>query len=253
MAVLLVLLLTVAVLLGAAALSAALDRSSAAAAARHFYGDDPSELALARAVAAGNSARVARLVEEGADPDGVGADDITMLQFAIETRSPDGLRALLEAGALRDRLGRAGRAPLHDAARLTDPRYATILLEAGADPDVRVAVTGTTPLREACLAAASETFEALIDGGAEVNAADAHGDRALHVCARADTGALVLRLLDLGADPAARNTGGTTFQDYYFSFHASLLSPAARRDHHRVAVWLEQHHVALVAGADGYR
>ena len=89
-----------------------------------------------------------------------------MLQWAIEARSPNGLQALLEAGALRDRLGRAGRAPMHDAARLADPRYVQILLDAGADPDVRVPYTQTTPLREACLASEPATLEELVAGGA---------------------------------------------------------------------------------------
>ena len=92
-------------------------------AARHYFGSDPVEFGLARAVAAGNAHQVSWLVAHGADPDSVGADNITMLQWAIEARSPNGMQALLAAGALRDRLGRAGRAPVDDAARLADPRY----------------------------------------------------------------------------------------------------------------------------------
>jgi hypothetical protein len=223
------------------------------AAARRFYGSDPASLDLARAVATGDSERIAGLVADGASPNAVGTDWITMAQWAIEAHSPDGLRALLEAGALPDRLGRAGRAPLHDAARQSDPRYARILLDAGADPDVRVAQTRTTPLREACLASVPATFEALVAGGADLDAEDAAGDRALHICARADSGALVLRLLEQGADPRARNVGGNTFQDYYFSFSETLLSRTARRQHGQTAVWLDAHHVRLVPRAEAYR
>lgn len=223
------------------------------AAARHYYGNDPISLALARAVAAGDTDRIARLVADGADPDAVGTDWITMAQWAIEAHRPDSLRALLAAGALRDRLGRAGRAPLHDAARQSDPRYVAILLDAGADPDVRVSDTRTTPLREACLASVPATFEALVAGGADLDAEDAAGDRALHICARADSGSLVLRLLELGADPGARNASGNTFQDYYFSFSDSLLSGSARRQHRQTAAWLDDHHVRLVPSAEAYR
>ena len=222
-------------------------------AARHYFGSDPVELGLARAVATGNAHQVSWLVAHGADPDSVGADNITMLQWAIEARSPDGLQALLAAGALRDRLGRAGRAPMHDAARLADPRYVQILLAAGADPDVRVPYTQTTPLREACLASEPATLEELVAGGADLEATDTYGDRALHVCARTDSGAMVLRLLDLGADPRARNAAGNTFQDYYFSFHEPIVKLAARQQHRRTAQWLQDHNIQLVADAEEYR
>ncbi len=222
-------------------------------AARGYYGNDPVSLRLARAVAAGNSGRIARVVADGADPNAVGTDWITMAQWAIEAHSPDGLRALLDAGAHRDRLGRAGRAPLHDAARQPDPRYVAILLAAGADPDVRVAHVRTTPLRETWLASVPATFEALAAGGADLDAEDAAGDRALHLCARADSGSLVLRLLELGADPRARNASGNTFQDYYYSFSDSLLSRSASRQHRQTAAWLDDHQVRLVPRAEAYR
>lgn len=221
--------------------------------AQHYYGDDPTALALATAVAAGDRERIAQLIADGADPNSVGTDYITMAQWAIESGSPAGLEALLQAGALRDRLGRAGRAPLHDAARQADPRYVQILLAAGADPNVRVAYTGTTALREACLAGREATFETLVAGGADLEAKDRAGDRALHICARADTGALVLRLLELGADPTARNAAGNTFQDYYFSFNDALLSRAAHRQHVAAAEWLQAHQIPLVPRAERYR
>src|SRR4051794_41047878 len=41
-------------------------------AARHYFGSDPVELGLARAVAAGNAHQVSWLVAQGADPDSVG-------------------------------------------------------------------------------------------------------------------------------------------------------------------------------------
>lgn len=233
---------------------AGLTAFGAQAAAEHYYdGGDPAELALAHAVAAGDAPRIARLVSAGADPDAVGTDYITMAQWAIEAHSPDGLRALLAAGALRDRLGRAGRAPLHDAARLDDPRYVKILLDAGADPDVRTARPRTTPLREACLASAPATLQALEAGGANLDAADVAGDRALHVCARADAGDLVLSLLQHGANPTLRNNSGNTFQDYYFSFDRSLLSRTSRHERHKVVVWLDEHHIAAVPEAAEYR
>lgn len=243
--------LLIAALLGAAGIPAL--PTSSGADARHYYGADPTALALATAVTAGDHDRIVELVAAGADPDAVGTDYITMAQWAIESGSPDGLEALLEAGALRDRLGRAGRAPLHDAARRSDPRYARVLLAAGADPNAAVAYSGTTALREACLADRESTFETLVAGGADLDAKDRAGDRALHICARADRGALVLRLLELGADPTARNTAGNTFQDYYFSFEDSLLSRAARRQHRQTADWLQEHHVPLVPRAERYR
>lgn len=240
--------LTAAALIAAAAGAVTTDQAT-----RHFYGSDQVELHLAHAVAAGDPQHISGLVAHGANPDSVGTDNITMVQFAIQARSRDGLQALLAAGALPDRLGRAGRAPMHDAAQLADPRYVQILLAAGADPDVRVAYTQTTPLREACLASEPAPLEALVAGGADLEATDTYGDRALHICARNDSGDLVLRLLDAGADPRARNAAGNTFQDYYFSFNEPITKLAARRQHRRTALWLLDHHVQLVADAEEYR
>ena len=67
-------------------------------------------------------------------------------------------------------------------------------------------------LWQACEAEFAKLAEHIEGQVADVEARDRAGDRALHICARAGTGALVLRLLELGADPTARNVAGVTNQ-----------------------------------------
>ena len=56
----------------------------------------------------------------------------------------------------------------------------------------------------------------LLDAGADCRSADKNGDTALHVAARTNAGAAILRLLEKGALAGVENSGGATFQDYYF-------------------------------------
>ena len=159
-------------------------------------GEDPAPLqeALWTAAGAGNVRCVERLLELGVDPN---AEEVLLLQ----ARTPKMLRLLLAHGAEVNRkilvegtvLGRVVR----DCAwgREGNPgellRMLRILIEAGADVNIGRHDPRTTPLHDLCRCSASscdrpescEAAEMLLQNGADVNAANEDGRRALHAAA----------------------------------------------------------------------
>ncbi len=72
----------------------------------------------------------------------------------------------------------------------------------------------------------------LIQHGADVNAADSRGDRAIHVAAQQGLNDTVRLLVELGADPAAANGVGKTALD--------LVTPPGRNHHDDTAAILRE-------------
>jgi ankyrin repeat protein len=100
---------------------------------------------------------------------------------------------------------------LVDACYEIAPERAKELLKKGANPNARDA-SDKSPLdrlsdRSDDFEACAEIFDALVDAGADVNAANEGGDTALHWC---EDPAFVELLLEAGADPNARSDGDTT-------------------------------------------
>ena len=110
---------------------------------------DPQAQALAIAAEHGDAREVGRLMrEEGVDPDLIFSSPkgrIPLLAWPIITGNPDGLRAMLEAGAdpnaktryPSDRGERYYPNAMVWAAQQPDPAYLRILLDHGGDPDTR--------------------------------------------------------------------------------------------------------------------
>lgn len=212
-----------------------------------FAEPDAQELAIA--VARGDRAAIARLVDTGADPDAAGVEDLTLLQFSILASSVDGMAGLLDAGADPDKVGRGGVAPLSNAAFDGGLPFVELLLSSGADPDVRERVTGSTPLKHACLQRDVPVFTALLDAGADPDAADANSDAVIHTCARVNAGDLLLLLLQRGADPEARTSAGASFQEYYFSYPRNVLNEGSVAERAAIIAWLEDHDIPVVPEA----
>lgn len=126
--------------------------------------------------------------------------------------------------------------------RQADVAQVDACLDAGADPDAR-ADNGMTPLHHAAIAADHEVtplhwaasdsndpavIEALIAGGADVNAADVDGLTPLHWAAEESaTPAVITALLAAGADPARRDSQGDTPWDLVQSNDDLLGTPAS--------------------------
>jgi uncharacterized protein len=84
--------------------------------------------------------------------------------------------------------------------------------------------------------------------GADPGRGDRMGNTPLHVAAKINATDRVLDLLEAGADPAARNRQGVTFQRYLDTTPIDVLSENARRGRERIAAWLREHQVAVEGG-----
>lgn len=88
------------------------------------------EKSLKAAIETGNTKRVAKLLERGANPN---AYTVNCLTLAIECRLPISVELLLKAGAHPDRMDHKDDFPLLIAARYGDVYSTVTLLKAGAD------------------------------------------------------------------------------------------------------------------------
>ena len=205
---------------------------------------DPNAAALAEAAAAGDSARIRELVQTGADPNARGDKGVNLLQWALLNRSKRGLAGLLAAGADAGAPESSGATVMHYAAMANDPDYLEVLLRHRADPNTPNGVTGDTPLMSALIGSREVQFRALLDAGAKPDLADRFGNTSLHVAAKINAFQRVLELLQAGADPAARNRQGHTFQGYLYATPERVLSEDGRRGREAIAAWLRDHGVA---------
>ncbi|MDE2875234.1 MAG: ankyrin repeat domain-containing protein [Gemmatimonadota bacterium] len=122
------------------------------------------------------------------------------------------VRLFLEAGADVNERTEHGSTPLHSAAN-TPPAgnaVASALLERGADVNARNDL-GRTPLHSAAASWSNDNdamVSLLVRAGADVNARTGRGETPLHLAVREENPAVTTRLLELGADPAARTDSG---------------------------------------------
>jgi ankyrin repeat protein len=114
------------------------------------------------------------------------------------------VRKALAAGASVDTPHADGMTALHWAAVHRDVELVRILLDARANLDLRTRLGGYTPLALAAEQGAGTVVPALLDAGADANAADASGTTVLMLAAGAGDPASVRALLDAGAAVDAR-------------------------------------------------
>lgn len=97
--------------------------------------DDHGNTVMHYAAAAENPAMMAALLEAGVSPDlrNPIKGETPLFTAIMHDREPQ-FQALLAAGADVDAVDAAGNRPLHQAAKVNDPRRVLALLEAGADP-----------------------------------------------------------------------------------------------------------------------
>lgn len=210
---------------------------------------NPELAPLAEAVRRGDAPEIRRQLER-VPADTPGSDGNTLLVAAIRAGNLASVEALLEGGADANRVDARGDTPVHAAAFEGKADILRTVLAHGGDVDARNANTGATALMQALLSPDRDQYAVLLDAGADPKTADRNGDTALHVAARTNHGAAILRLLAKGAMPEAKNSGGATFQDYYFGYRRELLNDRARQERRDIVAWLRQHNVPLQANVE---
>ncbi|HTE21157.1 MAG TPA: ankyrin repeat domain-containing protein, partial [Armatimonadota bacterium] len=186
---------------------------------------------VAEALLLGHERRALDLIAAGADVTTRGPYGETTLMMAAEHGSLAAVQALLQRRVdvnARDVKGRTalvmgvGAVPLRslpsgqrlkvpDPARAVRPALVRLLVQHGADPNVRDREDGDTPLLRAADYGTVETIRALLQAGARVNAGSRPGrETALMRAVREDQEDVARVLLASGADPEARNRDGAT-------------------------------------------
>jgi len=155
------------------------------------------------------------MLERGADPNvsstvdrgnGASTSGYTALMRATRLGRSENVRLLLEAGASVNAVDGDGRTALHHAAAAGEVEVPGALIGAGADANDRDK-GGATPLH---LARTAELADALLAGGANVNAATAAGWTALMSASLRGSAELVAILLVRGARVRAAGPNGWT-------------------------------------------
>jgi ankyrin repeat protein/serine/threonine protein kinase len=177
-----------------------------------------SSAALLAAAAAGDLAGLRAALAAGADPATPCVDGSSAVHLSASGGHADALDALLAAAAragappgapppAAEEQDLNGQAPLHAAAAGGHPATVQALLASGVSVHALNAIRGSA-LHVAAGeggAGALAVVELLLAHGAELNARDQVENTPLHVAAAHGRADVLRRLLDSGADPAARN------------------------------------------------
>ena len=155
---------------------------------------------------------VEALLRHGAAPgerDRIGRTPVWMAANRSNARI---VQLLLKAGASADEPNNDGVTPILIASNNPDAAVLSLLLEAGANPNAR-GVNRHTPLMNSIAAGASlESIQALIDGGANVNAENDQNRSAILILTsrRYASPEILSALIEAGANPNAMDSSLTT-------------------------------------------
>ena len=136
---------------------------------------------MAKAAADQDVAKIHYFRTQGANPDGVDATGISLLQHAANNGRMQAAAALIEAGAsLNQNNGPSHWTALHYAAYRNNAAMAQLLLDAKADPNVATP-DGERPLHTAAHAGDLDVIKALVKAGADIFAKDARNHTAMDI------------------------------------------------------------------------
>ena len=160
---------------------------------------DGKSLKLVEAASKGDASEVARLIEEGADPNKFGKQDMIPLAWtAFFAKNKKGVKALLEHGANPNLRFRQDMTPLFLAVKEKDSDYLRIFLEHGGNPNARV-----SNVHLLLVAADNDHWEhmrLLIDHGADINYRDSVDNTLIYNLTLTNDYEQVYYLLQRGAD-----------------------------------------------------
>lgn len=162
---------------------------------------------------------ITTLLTAGANLEAIdGEDGSTPLMFAASfNKNPDIITTLLKAGAKLEYTDPSGSTALFDAVGNDNiPAIIQVLVDAGANVNVKETTQGMTPLMLATsLGKYPEILSILIKAGANVNAADKDGNTPLMFDAGlGDNPKMIEILLAASADATLKNVNGYTVLDF---------------------------------------
>ena len=180
----------------------------------------------------GQSAVVATLVTKGASLEALDTDKRTPLCEAAKHGKRDAAAALLDAGAnLHAHCRSIDMEPLHIAGGADAVDVVKLLLERGADPNVKD-YWDQTPLHQVAAEANSgvEVAKVLIAAHAELEIHDNRGFTPLLIAVNRNNLGLVVALLDAGANLNATTDAGATALDVaYDKVFSDIVAELRRR------------------------
>jgi ankyrin repeat protein len=182
--------------------------------------DDYGGTALMEASRRGRAACARVLIEAGAD---VRAQNHVQMQAIHEAANAEVAGLLAAAGAEIDAIDGTGRWLLRNAAEEGNLAFVQALLKLGARADTNN--IGATALHSATSNDHLEVMRALLDAGADPNAADVDEWTPLNYAWSVEGARL---LLEAGADPSRAERLPTLFQDHDPDMVA-LLAPGSKR------------------------
>ncbi len=171
--------------------------------------NDPRILLLIKAAEKGDVAKLQKVVQDGADPNTFGRDEMTPLLWELGKQNKKAMKALLAVGADPNLADSEGDSPMSMVAGAKDTELMKILLEGGGDPNVKNSV-GEPALSIAVGPQRLENVKMLLDFGADINATDRMGATPVLDAATLNQFEIVAYLLEQGADHKKANDTGAT-------------------------------------------
>lgn len=209
------------------------------------YFSDPQVIALAEAMLVGDTAKMAELVAEGADPNARGKDSMSLLEWEMLRDGHGAMRELLRLGADPNMLGWHDGTPMHLAAKYRNETYLKQMLEHGGNVDAVDGRMGRTPIFDALSARRPDNIRLLLDNGATLDFADRNGVRPLKLASSINDFDHTLDFLRRGADPRAVDDIGSTFQTSLFRTDPAILNVSALAARNAIIAFLEAEGIPL--------
>ena len=188
------------------------------------YYSDQKQIRLLDAVDSKNPQKIDDAIEQGAQVNAVGKQEMTPLAWAFAKQNLVGYRHLLEKGAnpnfktQKVAWNNDGRSVMQFAAVAENPDYLLLALKHGGSPNAPDSLRNKTILNTAIANRRKENIRILANHGADLNHSDRAGFTPLMHCVTSDEYGLALVLLELGADPSIKTPRGEHVGDFVSTF-----------------------------------